>query len=115
MNNVLMLEDQPQEILYSLMNRCQCIAAPSRIDCLPTTIAEGLMFEKICLISSHTGISSYIKDCISGFVFSDSEELVKRLLLIIDDYESLHKIAAMGHKVYLDVFSPEAIENTLMF
>ena len=115
MDNVLMLEDQPQEIVYSLMDKCHCIVAPSRIDCLPTTIAEGFMFGKICLVSSQTGISSYIKDCVNGFIFKDNEELIKRLLLIINDFESLNKVAYMGHKVYLDVFSPEAIENSLAF
>ena len=115
MENVLMLEEQSQETVFSLINKCHCIVAPSRIDCLPTTIAEGLMYKKICLVSSQTGISKYIKDCESGFVFTNHDDLIKRLLFIINDFSSLSRIAKMGHKIYSDFFSPEAVEKTLIF
>ncbi len=115
LDNVIMLEDFPQDTVYALMNRCHCVVAPSRIDTIPLTIVEGMMLNKLCLVSSKTGIAAYIKDCVNGFVFRDSDELVKRLLLIINDYDSLNGIAAKGHEIYNDVFSPAAIVSILTY
>ncbi|MCR5421882.1 MAG: glycosyltransferase family 4 protein [Lachnospiraceae bacterium] len=112
-DNVLMLEDLSQDILFALMNKCHCIVAPSRIDTIPLTIVEGLMYKKLCLVSDKTGISAYIKDCVNGFVFKDEEELIKRLLLIINDCSSLNSIADNGHKIYIDHFSPEAVSRNI--
>ncbi len=112
-DNVLMLEDLPQKYVYALMQRSHCIVAPSRIDCLPTTIVEGLMFKKICLVSDHTGISYYINDCVNGFIFSDQDELVKRLLLIISDHKQISSISNKGYELYLSVFSPSAVSAVL--
>ena len=113
MDNVLMLDELPQENVYSLMKYCHCIIAPSRIDCLPTTITEGLMLQKLCLVSDHTGISYYLKDCVNGFIFRNREELIKRLLLIISDPDSLSNICKNGHKIYTDFFSPDAISEII--
>ncbi len=112
-DNVLMLEDLPQKTVYALMQRSHCIVAPSRIDCLPTTIAEGLMFKKICLVSDHTGISYYINDCVNGFIFSNQDELVKRLLLIINDHMQISNISNKGYELYSAVFSPTAVATVL--
>ncbi len=113
MDNVLMLEELSQETVFSLMLRCHCVIAPSRVDCLPTTIAEGLMLKKLCLVSNHTGISFYMQDCVNGFIFNNKEELIKRLLLIINDFESISRIGSNGFKIYTDNFSPVAISNSL--
>lgn len=113
-DNILMLEDQPLEIVYSIMNKSHCIVAPSRIDTIPLTIVEGLMFSKLILVSSQAGISSYITDCINGFIFQNQSELTKRLLLIIEDYPSLCNIAAKGHEVYNSFFSPQAVNDYIL-
>ncbi len=109
--NVLMLGELPVSDVYSLMNRCHCIIAPSRIDCLPTTIVEGSMFSKLLLVSILTGVSDYIQDCKNGFIFKDIDELIKRLLLIISDYTSLSNIALNGNRIYTDNFSPSAVDT----
>ncbi len=111
LDNVLMLENLPQEIVYSLINKCHCVVAPSRIDTLPTTIVESLMFHKLALVSDNAGISYYIRDCVNGFVFSNPDELVKRLLLIISDHSSLSNISENGYLIYKNTFSPEAVAS----
>ena len=113
MNNVIMLENLSQNTVYALMNSCHCVVAPSRIDTIPLTIVEGMMFQKLCLVSSKTGISAYIKDCVNGFIFGNQDELLKRLLLIISDHATLRSIATRGHEIYIDYFSPDAIQLEL--
>ena len=113
MGNVIMLDNLPQNTVYAIMSRCHCVVAPSRIDTIPLTIVEGMMLNKLCLVSEKTGISAYIQDCANGFVFRDQDELIKRLLLIINDYDSLNNIAAKGHEIYNDVYSPAAIVSVL--
>lgn len=110
LDNVIMLDNLPQESVHALIDKCDCVIAPSRIDCLPTTIAEGLMYKKLCLVSCHTGISDYIQDCKTGFVFSDDPDtLFKRLLLIINDLSPLRTIADSGYNIYSEIFSPAAV------
>lgn len=113
MDNVLMLENLPHEEIYSLLNRCHCVIAPSRIDTVPLTIIEGMMFNKIVLASDRTGVSYYIQDCKNGFVFKDQEELLKRLLLIISDYDSLNMIAGSGNIVYREIFSSDSVSDLI--
>ena len=113
MDNVLMLENLSQDTVYSLMKRSHCIAAPSRIDCLPTTIAEGFMFKKLCLVSDRTGISAYMKDCVNGFIFKDHDDLVKRLMLIISDFDSLGNISENGYEIYKQIFSPDSVLSVI--
>ena len=109
--NVLMLEALSQEEVYAIMSKSHCIVAPSRIDTVPLTIVEGMMFNKLVLVSSNTGISHYIRDCVNGFVFNDIDELLKRLLLIINEASSLTGIATKGHLIYEEHFSPSAVSK----
>ena len=112
-DNVLMMDEFPIETIYALMNRCDCVIAPSRVDTIPLTIVEGMMFKKLCLVSSHTGISHYIKDCVNGFVFNDTDELLQRLLLIISDHNKMDHIAQNGFKIYEDYFSPRSVSEVI--
>ena len=113
LENVTFLEQLSQDEVYKIYDQCDCVVAPSRIDATPTTIVEAMMFEKIVLVSSDTGISEYLTDCVNGFVFKDEDELLKRLLLIISDLGSIGNIAKAGYHVYRDNFSPEAVKKAL--
>ena len=111
LDNVVMLDNLSHEETMCIMDRSHCIVAPSRIDTIPMTIVEGMMLKKIALVSDSTGISHYIEDCQNGFVFKDHDDLVKRLLLIISDYENFTNIAENGHFIYKDFFSPDAVDK----
>lgn len=111
LDNVILLDALPQIDAYALMNKADCIIAPSRIDTIPLTVVEGMMFNKLVLVSSNTGISSYITDCVNGFVFSDHDELIKRLLLIISDRNNLKRISDGGHNIYSEFFSPDSVSK----
>lgn len=115
MENVEVLDALSREELYRQYAACDCVAAPSRLDSMPLTIIEGMMFEKLTLTSDAAGISVFIRDCVNGFVFpsENAEELMKRMALIIADRSSLQGVAAAGRLCYEQNFSPAATRTTL--
>ena len=102
-----------REEVYDWYKRCDCVVAPSRVDSNPASIIEGMMFKKHVIASSDTGVSHYMRDCENGFVFSNNDELIKRLMLIISDKASLTGISEAGYQLYKSRFSPEAIKQDL--
>jgi glycosyltransferase involved in cell wall biosynthesis len=115
MSNVTMLDELSREDVYRLYRRADCVLAPSRVDATPTSIVEAAMFEKLIIVSDAAGISRYLQDCVSAFVFSseNTEELMKRILLVIADHQKLDSIASSARKVYEDHFSPAHVTEVL--
>ncbi len=113
LNCVTHLGQLSREKTYQYYADCDCVIAPSRTDPTPTTIVEAMMFHKLTLVSDKTGISDFITDCVNGFVFHNSDELIKRLMLIISDINSLKKVAENGNSIWKDFFSPESVLNIL--
>jgi len=101
--------------VYEWYQKCDCVLAPSRVDATPTTIVEAMMFQKLCIVSDATGISKFMQDCVNGFVFpcENTQELFKRLLLVIADKEKLSGIAKAGRTIYENHFSEEIITKQL--
>ena len=114
LENVTFMDELDQKEVYNLYQKSTCVIAPSRIDATPTTIVEALMFHKLVLVSSNAGISEYLTDCVNGFVFTNEDELFKRLLLIINDSEHMDKIKDSGHLIYKENFSKESVMNKLL-
>ena len=99
--------------LYKLYAECDCVVAPSRTDSNPATIVEAMMFGKISIASVNCGVSLFIKDCINGFVFDGVNELVKRLLLVINDIDSIRCIGERGRQIYLEHYSSKTVIGML--
>lgn len=110
--NVNVLGYQTREQLDTLYEEADCVIIPSLYDAGPLTAIEALMHEKLCIVSNAAGASDYITDCVNGFVYpsDNTDELLKRLLLIIQDFSSLKSIAQKGRQVYLDNFSKDAVD-----
>ncbi len=111
--NVQMLGAFSREEVFDYYRMCDCVVAPSRVDSAPTSIIEAMMFGKLTLVSSNTGISHYMTDCVNGFVFTNEDELFKRLLLIISDPASLRSVGEKGRLIYDSEFSKEAVTAAL--
>lgn len=110
-SNIVMLGELTKEEVYDQYCKSHCILAPSRIDATPTTIVEAMMFNKLCICSNATGISEYMKDCEDGFVFPSENvfELQKRIMIVIDRFDKLNKLADSGRKIYQRYFSPDVV------
>lgn len=111
--SIVFLDEIERNEVYEWYRRCDCVLAPSRIDATPTTIIEAMMHRKLCIVSDATGISSYMTDCVNGFIFPSTnvQELLKRILLVIDARNDLTGVAEAGRKIYEEFFSVEAVEK----
>lgn len=113
MKNVKNIGAVSREEVYQWYEKCDCVVAPSRVDATPTSIVEALMFHRHVIVSKNAGVSDYLTDCVNGFVYEGVEELAKRLMLLIADYDSLQGIAEAGYSVYKNRFSKEAVWEKL--
>lgn len=115
-SNVTMLDSLSREDIYNYYQKSICVVAPSRVDSTPTTIVEALMHQKICLVSQGAGISELMTDCVNGFIYptDNVDELFKRLLFILHDYQTLDDIALAGRQLYCDYFEPEKIKELII-
>lgn len=113
--NVHYLQPVEHEELISMMSGMDCMIAPSRQDATNACIVEGMMLSKICICSDMTGVSLYLKDCVDSFVFKaeDVGELVKRIMLVISDFDNLEFIGKNGRKVYEEIFSENIFEKNV--
>ena len=112
---VTMLDELSREDVYLWYRISDCVLATSRVDATPTSIVEAMMFGKITLVSDAAGISRYLTDCVNSFVFPSEnvDELKKRMLLIIHDYDKLDTIGMGARLVYEENFSPEHVNSLL--
>ena len=90
--------------------------APSREDATPATIVEGLMYHKICVCSSGTGVSRYLEDGRNGFVFENKnvDDLSDKLEYIVCNFEKLGKLREQGRSVYEKIYSYEIFEKNVL-
>ena len=112
--NVSLLGELSQKETFEYYKSSDCVIAPSRIDSGPASIIEAMMFQKLTLVSSNAGISSFISDCVNGFVFHNEDELFQRLLLIISDIHSLGPVSKNGRQTYEEHFAPDVVERKLL-
>lgn len=111
--NVHYLPPMEHEQMLEWMNEMDCLVAPSREDATNACIVEGMMLSKLCICSDMTGVSRYLEDCVSALVFpaGNVEELLKRLMLVISNFDDMAVIGENGRKVYEAVFSQEVFER----
>lgn len=109
------LDTIDREEVYEYYKKSVCVVAPSRVDSTPTTIVEALMFGKLCIVSTGAGISELMTDCTNGFVYpcENEEELYKRLLLVLNDYNNLEFIQQGARELYNKYFSVGQVKNLL--
>lgn len=99
--------------LLELMNQMECLVAPSREDATNACIVEGMMLSKVCICSDMTGVSRYLEDCVSALVFptGNVDELIKRIMLVISNFDELAVIEENGRRVYEEVFAEDVFEQ----
>lgn len=92
------------------------VVAPSREDATPATIVEGLMYHKICLCSSGTGVSRYLKDGWNGYVFENRNEddLKNKLEYIVCNYKEQEQVRERGREVYDTIYSYDIFERNVL-
>lgn len=91
------------------------IVCPSRIDPMPVAVTEGLMNNKICVISDNIGTAKYITDGINGFVCEtgNADSLADKMRYIITHWDTIGEIGTNGRKVYEEYFAIDKFNSAL--
>ena len=95
------------------------VVNPSRQDSLPTVVAEGMMYGKVCITTNVTGMAQYIHDGENGFVcdVESVDALCEKIRWIISNKDKLSEIGGNARKTYITYFTMdkfgERLENIL--
>ena len=116
-DNVHILPQQPHDAMLALMEECDCLIAPSRIDPMPTVAAEMMMKEGLCLLTDVCGVAHYVQDGVNGYTVppENPKELAAKLLHIVDSREEWTGVQEAGRAIYekhfsMEVFEPRALK-----
>lgn len=114
-DNVKLLEPVPKAKYYELYYDCDVVMAPSREDCAPTVIVEGMSCNKICICSDGTGVSKYMTDGKNGFVFKSGDifDALEKVRYVIRNYNKLQSVRYEARKIYERVYSQEVFEQNI--
>ncbi len=115
-DNVRHIKTMPREELFKLYREIDVLVLASIDDPMPVVATENMIIENVCLCSNETGTSRLIEDGKNGFVFDvhDKNDLLKKIMYIIDHKSELKKIGQNGRKIYLNNFDIESFENRLL-
>ena len=92
------------------------IVSPSYVDSLPIAVTEGLMNEKICIVSDATGHAhGIIRDGENGFICraGDVTSLAEKMAQVIKHFDELGLMREKARKTYEKYFSMEAFGERL--
>lgn len=114
--NVTMLSQLSREKMLELMEVCDCLIVPSRIDPIPTVAVEMMMKEGICLCTDVCGVAHYMDDGVNGFTVppEDAEALRDKIIFITEHKNKLNQLKRNGRKIYEAHFSQKAVQPYLL-
>jgi len=98
------------------LRRADIILVPSRDDGGPTTAIDALGAGKILIISSTSGISRYLEDGETGFVFHDNtaEDLCHALCRAFERKARWPEIGVKARKLYIENFTRQRFKERLL-
>lgn len=85
--NVRYIGQLARDTLSEIYPEVDCIICASRYDCMPTFVAEGMMYGKPAICSENTGMAPILASEDAGFVYSDNDP--SQLANAITQYVSL--------------------------
>jgi len=104
------------EALMNQFDRFDIIIVPSRDEPMSIVAVEGMMFSKLIIVSSATGISGFIESGVNGFIFESEhpKQLSNILLEVINNYQKYDEMRAKAHLTYYSWFTPTAFKERLL-
>ena len=83
-----------------------CVCASSE-ETLSMSIIEGMMYGKVCITTSNTGIAAYIQNGVNGFVIpsDNAVALAETMQWIIDSSDQAEEIGKAARKTYEKYFT----------
>lgn len=112
---IKILGEIPHKALEKDFKNIDVVVCCSVEDMLPINIVEGLMNKKICIVSSVTGIVSYIKDGESAFIYEqgDVSALTNKIIYVIRNNNKLDGIKSRARSIFLNYFSIESFSSSI--
>ncbi len=104
------------ENIEQIYGKLDVLICCSRDEPMPTVIVEGLMFSKICIVSSNIGMADYIEDGVNGFKYDNPEDfntLRDKISWVINNHDKLDEIRKNARKTYLRYFTMEVFEKRI--
>lgn len=82
---------------------------------LSIAVIEGMMFEKICITTKHTGIADYIEEGKNGFItdYGDVNQLREKMELVLEKGDSLNSMRWKARQTYERWFDMEAFADRM--
>lgn len=107
------IENQKMPQIYQTLD---VVVACSRADSMSIVAIEGMMNEKLVIVSDAMGIADYIIDGQTGFITpcEDVEALTNKIMWVIDNQSEAVKIGKASRKVYDDYFAIEEFEKNIL-
>lgn len=109
-DRILYLGELDRDNVDDLYTKIDVLVCPSREETLSLVSIEAMQHERVCIVSSNTGIAGYIDDNVSGIIFKNENiiELRDKLIWVIKNHEKLAEMGKKANEVYLDYFSENA-------
>lgn len=101
--------------LSKAYEKIDVIVCPSLEDSLPIVVTEGMMQEKVCIVSDMTGTAEYIEDGKNGLLCKagDSEDLCEKIRWVIKNRKKLPEMGREARKVYEEYFTMDSFGQRL--
>jgi O-antigen biosynthesis protein len=107
------LDALPQDQILEMYAKADLIIVPSREDRGPLTCIQALMMGKPVVVSSASGVASYLTNSENAFVFPNEnvEALREQLVYILENFGHAQEIGKSGRTVYEDLFTQKKFDD----
>lgn len=101
--------------MQDVYKKIDVVVCSSIEDCMPVTVTEGMMYEKICIVSDHTGSAEYIEDGVNGFVVPVNNiiALKNKMEWVISNKEKRKEIGKNARETYKKYFAMDVFGSNL--
>ena len=95
--------------MQELYENSDCIICASRSETMSMAVSEGMMNQKICIVSDAAGIVDIMEDGINGLIFSNEnvDELSQKMQDVIEGKMDAGTIEKNARDTYMKYFSEE--------
>lgn len=102
--------------MKEVYNSIDVVVSCSREDSMSVVAIEGMMNEKLVIVSDVMGIADYIVDGQTGFITpcEDVEALTNKIMWVIDNQSEAARIGKASRKVYDNYFSIQEFEKNIL-
>lgn len=114
-DSVRLLGEMTRAQLDNIYPEIDVIVCASKEETLSIAVIEGMMWRKICISTSSTGIAGYIDEGKNGFIvdYGDADALADRMGQIINDMGNLERMKDAARETYEGFFSMKAFGRRL--